>query len=153
MNRNEFLEELRNALAGEIPHSEIESNISYYAAYIQQESDQKGEGNVLNELGDPRLIARTIIDTYRLKNGVDQHTYYQESYTVNEDMENSNSKSRHIRIDNIKPKWYHKLAIIGTIVGIFAIFIIISGAIINLLITIGIPVLIIFLIIRLFQRR
>ncbi|HJC48631.1 MAG TPA: DUF1700 domain-containing protein [Candidatus Lachnoclostridium pullistercoris] len=63
MNRDEFLRTLREALAGEVSPNIIEENIRYYDAYITDEV-QKGrsEEAVIEELGGPRVIARTIID-------------------------------------------------------------------------------------------
>lgn len=64
MSKNEFLTILRGQLTGQIPTSEVESQISYYEAYI---SGQMGSGaseeSVVEELGDPRLIAKTLIDS------------------------------------------------------------------------------------------
>lgn len=63
MNRDEFLRTLREALAGEVSPNIIEENIRYYDAYITDEV-QKGrsEEAVIEELGGPRVTARTIID-------------------------------------------------------------------------------------------
>lgn len=64
MSKNEFLSILRGQLTGQIPTSEVESQISYYDAYI---SGQIGSGvreeSAVEELGDPRLIAKTLIDS------------------------------------------------------------------------------------------
>lgn len=64
MNREEFLRGLQNALSGEVPPSVVRDNLRYYDNYIRSEI-QKGrsEEQVMEELGEPRLIARTIIDT------------------------------------------------------------------------------------------
>ena len=62
MSREEFLAGLRQALALEVSERVVQDNLSYYADYIEEEC-RKGrtEGEVLEELGDPRLLARTII--------------------------------------------------------------------------------------------
>ncbi|MBQ9550646.1 MAG: DUF1700 domain-containing protein [Lachnospiraceae bacterium] len=64
MNREQFLSELRQALSGSISPSSVNENIRFYEEYLDTEI-RKGrtEEEVLSELGDPRLIARTIIDT------------------------------------------------------------------------------------------
>ena len=66
MTRHEFISRLREALTGEIPPEEIEGNIRFYNNYIDQEL-QKGrsEAEIFGELGDPRLIARTIMETWQ----------------------------------------------------------------------------------------
>jgi hypothetical protein len=66
MNKYEFLEELRGTLAGEIPQQVIAENIRFYEHYIDDEERKgKSEETVLDELGSPRLIARTIMDTWQ----------------------------------------------------------------------------------------
>ena len=64
MNTGEFLSRLEDALRGEVSNQVIEANLQYYRDYITGEI-RKGrtEEQVMDELGDPRLIARTIIET------------------------------------------------------------------------------------------
>ena len=70
MDKREFLSQLRGALAYELPPQLVESNLSYYRGYIEEEL-RKGrrQEEVLAELGDPKLIARSIIDA--IKSGAD----------------------------------------------------------------------------------
>ena len=62
MNKEEFLEILSIQLEGEIPSNEISQHITYYNHFINQKILQgKPEEDVINELGDPRLIAKNLI--------------------------------------------------------------------------------------------
>ena len=65
MTRDKFLQELRIALQGRVPQKEANEQLRYYENYIIEES-RKGrtEAEVLAELGDPRLIAKTIAGLY-----------------------------------------------------------------------------------------
>lgn len=64
MSKNEFLTILRGQLTGKIPTSEVESQIGYYEAYINgQIGLGAAEESAVDELGDPRLIAKTLIDS------------------------------------------------------------------------------------------
>lgn len=64
MGKVEFLQRLKSALEGEVPAAVIQENLRYYDDYIRSESGNgKSEEQVIQEIGDPRLIARTIIDT------------------------------------------------------------------------------------------
>lgn len=64
MTKQEFIEKLRLALNGKVPGNVITENIQYYEEYINTEIRKgKNEEEVLAALGDPRLIARTIITT------------------------------------------------------------------------------------------
>lgn len=63
MNRQEFLNRLEEALEGEVSPRVIQDNLRYYRDFISGEiSRGRREEDVMEELGDPRLIARTIID-------------------------------------------------------------------------------------------
>ncbi|MBR1855157.1 MAG: DUF1700 domain-containing protein [Lachnospiraceae bacterium] len=64
MSKQEFIDRLRTALNGKIPATKVEETASYYQDYINTEIRKgKSEEEVLQSLGDPRLIARTIIQT------------------------------------------------------------------------------------------
>ena len=69
MNKEQFIDTLRRALYGKIDDYTLQDHIRYYEDYIRQEMG-KGwtEQEVLQELGDPRLLARTIVETSSLKN-------------------------------------------------------------------------------------
>ena len=63
MTKQEFLESLRTALTGRVSPSAVEENIRYYADYINTQIRMgKSEEQVISELGDPRLLARSIAD-------------------------------------------------------------------------------------------
>ena len=66
MNRKEFLEILRSQLAGHMQEGKAAAHVRYYEDYIQsQVRGGRTEQEVLDQLGDPRLIAKTLIDTAR----------------------------------------------------------------------------------------
>ena len=63
MDRREFIEKLQRTLAGGLDSVQVAENVRYYQEYIESEI-QKGntEGAVLSQLGDPRLLAKSIIE-------------------------------------------------------------------------------------------
>ena len=62
MTKQEFLDTLGRALNRELSEQEVLDNLRYYDTYIEQEKAKgKTEDQVLMGLGDPRLIARTIL--------------------------------------------------------------------------------------------
>lgn len=80
MSKQEFLETLRRTLARELSESEVADNINYYWNYIEQQIAMgKNEEQVLLELGDPRLIARTIlqVDEKRDEESFAESTVYE----------------------------------------------------------------------------
>lgn len=65
MGKQEFLEKLRLALNGRVSPAVVTENINYYEDYINTEVRKgRSEEEVLAQLGDPRLIARTIVQTH-----------------------------------------------------------------------------------------
>ena len=63
MTKKQFLEELKTSLEGMVSPMVVQQNMNYYENYISEQiRNGKSEQDVLNELGNPRLIAKSIID-------------------------------------------------------------------------------------------
>lgn len=77
MTKQEFLEILGKSLKRELSDVQVEENLRYYDQYIaQQMRSGRTEADILSELGDPRLIARTILQVDRTD--AEQETVYTE---------------------------------------------------------------------------
>lgn len=164
MKKDEFLKLLRQALAGDVPPGVIEENIRYYDSYITGEV-RNGllEEDVIAEIGDPRLIAKTIEDTTDgAGDGVYSETYDSRSQAGSE---NPYGQDPYQRNPYEQPgsfhsfdltKWYWKL--LGVVIVISVLFLVVSiiGGIFTLLIPLIGPLLMIWAvmwIIRMFGRR
>ena len=54
---------LKSELEGRLPYSVIQENLRYYDSYIMEEAAKgQTEDEVIESLGGPRIIARTIVD-------------------------------------------------------------------------------------------
>lgn len=63
MDRTEFTERLQRALAGRLSSSQVAEHVRYYQEYIDAEVRKgRSESEVMEQLGDPRLLARSIIE-------------------------------------------------------------------------------------------
>ena len=63
MKRSEFLNELKEKLSFELPERMVRENVEYYDRYIKDEvKNGRSESEVLEDLGSPQLIARSVID-------------------------------------------------------------------------------------------
>ena len=61
MNKNEFLRILKESLEMSLEQDAINAQLDYYDKYISDEVKKgRTEKEVIEELGDPRLIAKTI---------------------------------------------------------------------------------------------
>ncbi len=157
MRKTEFLQELREALEGEVSASAIQSNISYYDQYISQEMAKgRSEEEVIEEIGSPRLIARTIIDS----NEGAGETYQGGSYTSEgtagsgRTASSYNGTSPEQDDGGLPPnfhyidlnKWYWKVLLsVAVIVILFVLFALVGG-IFTILIHLAGPILLIWLI-------
>lgn len=63
MEKTEFIERLQRALAAGISSSQVAENVRYYQDYIDSEIRKgRSEKEVMDSLGDPRLLAKSIIE-------------------------------------------------------------------------------------------
>lgn len=155
MEKKEFLDILRESLAGNVPVSEVEENIRYYKDYIENEAESEEEA--LKQLGDPHLIARTIIDSFKASKGPMADFYTEQarneysSGIFEEDVDsgdNDNIEYKYKAEYRRGLKWYEKLVLILVVIGIISLVLIIGGIALVVVFRIVIPVLLVLLIIK-----
>ena len=94
MNKTKFLEGLREALQGDLSAAEINNQLLYYERYMEEELKKgRTEKEILEELGSPRLIARTIIET-KGNNTSYSNTYYEDRDVKENQTSNDNRKNK-----------------------------------------------------------
>ncbi len=117
MTRLEFLHELEVALEGEMIPESVEGHVKYYNKYIMDEV-RKGcaEEEVVDSLGSPRLIAKTLIDT--AKQFGPMFRQYQDEEDISPKkkgwfrMDYSPEEGWDVRLGKLKlNSWYGKLAL------------------------------------------
>ena len=143
MNKKEFLDILYEQLSGQMPEGNVAAHVQYYRNYIEEEQRKgRSEDDILNELGDPHLIARTLLDTDSTASGnpqtaerySDPYTERSYEYDINDNSGSKKVKSRSFHID--LSTWYGKLAVIL----IAAIVIVLLCTVLSVLI----PVMVVF---------
>lgn len=148
MNKKDFLDSLRRNLSGELPVDEIESNIRFYSEYITSSSTEEEEKR-LEEVGDPRLIAMNIIETYKMS-----HTYSQRSgeerYSgkyedVYEKTSESHKQTGSTKLSNLKLKVMGVLSIVLCVA-----FVILLVKALSFALRLFLPVIIVFFLVFLF---
>ena len=146
MTKQEFLDALRLALGGKQSAGEIQEHISYYEEYINTEIRKgRDEQEVLASLGNPRLIARSILEAADGKE--EQSGQYGESNDPGRDVR-AQSEDFNVRKLSALPGWVWLLLV-------FVIVIIILGvvfSIISALLPVAIPILIILFVIKIFRN-
>lgn len=147
MKKKEFMEELKEALAGRVPTEVYYDTVQYYEDYFKQQiAEGKNEEQITASLGSARIVAKTIIET----SGGSGDQFYEmpedrkrKTDKRNEDG-NKYEKGWHLNVDE---NGYTSLAFgridFGTVLGkvVAAIAFLIIAAIVVFLIVIGINIL------------
>lgn len=146
MTKIEFLEELKLTLEEELPYKEVENNLRFYQEYFNNKNYATSENEIIEQLGNPRLIAKTIIDTYKISQGPmykrkDDRTQ-RVNTNENEKQENAHQGNYSFHT-NHSMTWYQKLIIVIILIVIVAVVLFIGGILLHLFFTIGIPILLI----------
>lgn len=155
MEREEFLRGLTEALSGEVPAQVIQDNLRYYRDYIDSEVGKgRSESQVMEELGSPRLIARTIIDATP-GSGEGAFEEYKPGGTWGRGDGMGTGAERNAKASGEANgryhyydlnKWYWKLLGVLLVIGIVTLVLLIVGGILSLVIpmlpVIGIVILI-----------
>lgn len=153
MTKKEFLDILTESLAGNVPANEIEENIRYYKEYI--EHGEESEEKALENLGDPHLIAKTIIDSFKASKGPmadfyteQARTEYSQSASENEREYNSGYEQYDSR-SGYRFKWHEKALIILVLIAVGGMLLFLGGLAAFVIVRVVLPIAVILLIIKL----
>ena len=162
MNKQEFVDRLRMALNGRVSPGLVMDNVNYYEDYINTEI-RKGrtEEEVLESLGDPRLIARTIIQT----NGGDNRSGYRNTVYGNGEYREAGGQNTHHSYNGYTGEEYgtyqNKVTSVlaklpgwvWLILGILVIVLIFSAvfSVLSFLAPVLIPILVVLFLVKLFR--
>lgn len=148
MDRTEFIERLQRALASGVNSSRVAENVQYYREYIDVEiREGRSEEEVLASLGDPRLLAKSIIEANK-RAGVNEGT----NRTYDEVREESYAEKwkNAVRQNTMRVPGWLILLIAGVI---FLLIIGLLFSMISILAPIIIPVLLVVLAVNYFKGR
>ena len=95
MNKNEFLKRLKTQLENDLSSQQIDEQIRYYDNYISTEiKNGRSESDILEELGDPILIAKTIKQVSPDNNMQNNNSYsYGSGNNYDNDYKETNSRT------------------------------------------------------------
>ena len=127
MNSQEFLDKLRLALSGQIMANQVEENIAYYREYISaQVRIGQSEEAVLRNLGDPRLIAKSIISANMGEAQYNQGRFEREQMVEEEEYYAQTREQNLPKVVHLNGWLALGVVILGLVVIIGAIFSLIS---------------------------
>lgn len=166
MSKQEFLDRLRMSLSSQMTAAQVTEHLRFYEDYINTEM-RKGssEASVLQMLGDPRLIARTIVDASDIEDAVEQtygngnrsYGYYQyrnvgSGYNQREE-EYEDAGYGKVYSWKQKAATYPIMKWVWIILAMLIVFVIVSAifSLVSFLLPFVIPVLIVVFIMKLFR--
>lgn len=127
MRQEEFLVSFQEALTGEVSDRIVQEHVRYYKNYINEQiSIGRTEQEVMISLGNPRLLAKTIVDSSKYAGDTQENTGYQRTYSQNTDSqeyERTNTYQRNVNEDGQQKKQSKVINIPTWLMGIIGIFI------------------------------
>ena len=147
MNRHEFLKQLEHALEAEMNPSKVREHVDYYRSYIAEEvKNGKSEKEVMDLLGDPWVIARSIIDS-PLNETEDQYTYadYEEAE------QEAPFGTPEIKIKKITG-WKIAAVCVGIVLILVLVISLLTG-LISMLAPVLVPLLVIWIVLRIVENH
>jgi uncharacterized membrane protein len=156
MSRKEFLDTLSARLTQTLSPEEVAEQVRYYDTYISEKvNNGNTEEEVIARLGDPLLIARTIMDTRGGTNGnevvyeepadggSDRSGYGEDGWTQSEkELQEAQNRIRGGCL---------LAAVIVVVVVVLVLWLV--GSVVSFLLPVLIPVLVIMLIVAYFNQR
>lgn len=118
MSKQEFIDGLRRSLSSINDYTFVNDTVSYYENYIESQIRMgRMETEVMEELGDPRLIAKSIRATHVSDEEGGEQNYSRSDYTENKRFTNGlfQFNGKDIRL----PSWLLKAIIIIVLIVVF----------------------------------
>lgn len=154
MSKYEFLAKLRDTLSEELSSQEVEEQMEYYNQYITDAvMSGRTEAEVLEELGDPWVIARTLIDAGTEKKKEEYiYDYSGKPYENQEASHKKQSYDRKVKIYRLD-SWWQKALIVLVVLGILFLLLSFVTGIVSLLAPVLIPLILLVLLMKMFRKR
>lgn len=159
MSREDFLQGLENSLSGNVPPAVVRDNLHYYSDYIRTEMEKgRSETEIMEELGDPRLIAKTIMDTTPNAGETvyeEYHPYGSYNRTSGENRRYEDPNEGAYQKNSVHyydlSKWYWKLLSVVLVIAVVTVVITVVTGLLSLVIPI-LPVIGLVILIMWFVR-
>ncbi|MBS6194732.1 MAG: DUF1700 domain-containing protein [Clostridiales bacterium] len=154
MTKHDFLDSLGRRLSQTLPQEKVTEHIRYYDSYLTEKIENGLlEEEAVEELGDPLLIARTIMDAG--ENAGSRRVIYEENperendWSVEREKNPGENRGRQV---SIHTRGGCLLAAVIVLLVLGVIFWLV-GSVVSFLLPIMIPVLVIGLIISFFKQK
>ncbi len=153
MTKSEFLAQLKKALQNNLSSSAVQENMDYYDRYIIEETAKgKSEQEVVDMLGDPWILARTITDA---SDGTDWETVHEtgNDRSTSSYGERSREQNRSGMHMSGVSTWVRGILLVLFVVMVLMLIVSIVSGVVSFLAPVLVPILIVMFVIRLFGGR
>ena len=141
MNRDEFLNELRKYLSG-LSENDKNDTISFYSNYFdEQMAAGRSEKEIIDELGSPRLLAKSIKDTKEAESA---------SYSNYSHVESGNTEYHFYDFKQVG--WKNKIFAALILILVIVLIATLIAGVVTLFVKIVIPVLVILAIVGIIKN-
>ena len=154
MTKKEFLQTLQSQLQGELSQAQIAGYIHYYDEYISETTASgKTEEEVMDELGSPVFIAKTLLDTAEISGNQESGGYGQNVYDAeaeNDDAWDNGYFQGKMHTWNISPfvaKWVIPIVLVCLLLLILSLL----GTIAMFVARFFVPIMLVVLVIAIFK--
>lgn len=153
MNKKEFLDALGKRLSQQLSQEKVAEHLQYYDRYLTEKMMQgMTEEEAVAQLGNPLLIARTIMDT-----AVEEE---EPKVVYEENASGGYQRSSREEAGQQRPVHHGKISyqagcLISAIVVILVLTLILKlvGSVLSLILPVAIPVLVVLMVIEYFKKR
>ena len=154
MTQKDFVQQLEQALVGELSHSLVKENMDYYQQYIKDEMEKgRTEDEVVNSLGDPWAIAKSIIQAQESQDGFGSN-YRGNMEQYSWDDERSADGNPYVKVHHFGLwSWRRVLAILLAVILVVVMTGFILVSVVYILLPILIPIVILYIVYRLLRKR
>ena len=147
---------LREALENDLNAQAVQENIEYYDSYIRSEiKNGRTEQEILDMLGDPWVIARTIINS--AENERDYYGGTSGAYGSGQSMYTEEEEEKEIRHPILHlmgiDTWWKRLLFFAGVIIVFLIIVSIVTGLIAAVLPFALPLLILILVLRIMGGR
>lgn len=151
MTRSEFMDSLHRALAGNLTSSTVNENMRYYEEYFDMQlRSGQSEEEIIAALGDPRLLAKTILQASRSQTCNYNSQEYDEVYEDGSqgNGQNGGREGNAPRIYRM-PGWLVLVLIILLVIAAISVI----SSVVSMFLPIIIPFICVAIIVRMLGRR
>lgn len=154
MTKQEFLDRLKESLENGLDSRAVRENIEYYNSYIDEETGHgRSEEEVLGELGDPWVIAQSVIGMAEQRENAEKIYGGNDTFAGDRAGRSGEQGYSDAQIHTYAVnRWWKILLFILGMVGIILIVFAVIGGLISLIMPFVMPVLIVVAVVRLMKR-